>query len=458
MKNIKLQLMEKLGYGAGDLGNNFMFDMGQLYLLFFYTNFLQLPSWVAGSVFLTAKLFDAFIDTGVGAWADSRINIGTRGKFRPFILFGTVPLAVMTTICFIVPNFEQEGRIIWAFISYILFNAAYSVVNIPYGSMSAVMTLDGIERTKLANFRALGNQLGLFISGVSVMPLAELYSKMVNPLVGWAMAIGTMAVIGILCHLFCYSQCRERYVVAQKENGGNDMAWGVGFKYLFRNRPLLTFVVFTLLTIVPVYLQQQSQLYYFTYKFNAGKELMGLVSTLNIIAFIPMFFFGAYIVKRIGKKYTALIGAAGFSIMEILNYFVFGENVTTYLVCQFMAQTFLMMPSTVCWAIIADLIEYGQYISGLRTEGIVYSSYSFVRKVCQALAGFIPGMIFSMVGFNPKVQQQTVEAIAGIKMTYFLLPAFFCGAAALVFFFFYTLTEEKHKQIVAELDMKAVDE
>ena len=129
MSNGKLSFREKLGYGAGDLGNNFMFDMGQFYLLFFYTNFMQIPAWIGGTVFLTAKLVDAFIDTAIGAWADSR-QMGSRGKFRPFILYGTLPLAITTTMCFIVPNFDQTGRIVWAFASYIIFNAFYSVVTV----------------------------------------------------------------------------------------------------------------------------------------------------------------------------------------------------------------------------------------------------------------------------------------------------------------------------------------
>lgn len=459
MSNGKLSLREKLGYGAGDLGNNFMFDMGQFYLLFFYTNFMQIPAWIGGTVFLTAKLVDAFIDTAIGAWADSR-QMGSRGKFRPFILYGTLPLAITTTMCFIVPNFDQTGRIVWAFASYIIFNAFYSLVNIPYGSMSAVMTLDGVERTSLATYRVLGAQIGMFISGIAVLPLVEFYGGQGQPLMAWALAIGTMTVLGIISHLFCYSSCHEKYVAQPKKKapGEAEISKLIGFKFLLKNQPFLIFVLFTLLSMIPVFLQQQSQLYYFTYQFNAGKDLMKFVSTLNMIAFIPIFLFGTYMVKKMGKKNTALIGAAGFAVVETLNYFLSGDSVTTYLVLQFFAQIFLMMPNTVCWAIIADIVEYGQYLSGVRTEGTVYSSYSFVRKICQAMAGFIPGIVLSMIGFNPAAAQQTASAISGIKMTYFLIPSIFCAIAAVVFFMFYTLTEEKHKQIVAELGMKSSTE
>ena len=101
-KTSRLSLKEKLAYGAGDLGNGFMFDLGQVYLLKFYTDVLGISAYYAGLVFLVSKLFDAFVDSGVGTFVDSRSNIGKRGKFRPFILFGTLPLAIITFIIILI--------------------------------------------------------------------------------------------------------------------------------------------------------------------------------------------------------------------------------------------------------------------------------------------------------------------------------------------------------------------
>ena len=106
-----------------------------------------------------AKIFDAFVDTGVGTIVDSRRNIGPKGKFKPFILYGTVPLAIVTVLSFTAPDFSYTGKVIWAFATYLLFNAAYSVVNIPYGSLSAAMTLNADDRTQLSVFRNLGHKV-----------------------------------------------------------------------------------------------------------------------------------------------------------------------------------------------------------------------------------------------------------------------------------------------------------
>ena len=210
--NDRLSLKEKLAYGAGDLGNGFMFDLGQVYLLKFYTDVLGISAYYAGLVFLVSKLFDAFVDSGVGTFVDSRTNIGKRGKFRPFILFGTLPLAITTFISFLSPDLSQGGKIIWAFVTYMLFNATYSIVNIPYGSLAASMTKNPVDRAALASFRSLGSQAALFLTGIAVIPIV---SQFENQSVGYPVAIGIMAVVGIIFHLLCYAGVKEHEVVVK---------------------------------------------------------------------------------------------------------------------------------------------------------------------------------------------------------------------------------------------------
>src|SRR5699024_10320857 len=128
----KLKLKEKLAYGFGDLGNGLMFDMGQIYLLLFYTDILGIPSAVGGLVFLVAKFFDAFVDTGVGTLVDIQKNFSKRGKFRPFILYGSFPLAIFTDLTIISHDISKTGIIIFAFGTYLLINDNYSYVTILY--------------------------------------------------------------------------------------------------------------------------------------------------------------------------------------------------------------------------------------------------------------------------------------------------------------------------------------
>ena len=443
-KNSRLSLKEKLAYGAGDLGNGFMFDLGQVYLLKFYTDVLGISAAYAGLVFLVSKLFDAFVDSGVGTYVDSRTNIGKRGKFRPFILFGTLPLAITTFISFLSPDLSQGGKVIWAFVTYMLFNAAYSIVNIPYGSLAASMTKNPVDRAGLASFRSLGSQAALFITGIVVIPLVSQFD---SEQVGFPVAIGIMAVVGIIFHLICYAGVKEAEVVVKKEEAKQPI--GKAFGALFKNRPFIVLITLTLFMILANFLKLGVQLFYVQY--NLGNaNLIGSISTVNLIMALLGIAVTTPMVAKFGKKKSVVIGLIGSIIFETLNFFIFGNSVGTFLTFHAIGYFFFMIPNTIIWALIADIVEYGEWMTGERTEGIIYSSYSFARKVSQALAGFLPGMILTAIGYVPNAVQ-SAGALTGIKMMEFVIPATCSLIALLVFGFFYTLTDKRHKEIVEEI-------
>lgn len=441
-----LGFKEKLSYGFGDLGNGMMFDMGQIYLMMFFTDILGISAFYGGLVFLVAKIFDAFVDTGVGTIVDSRRNIGPKGKFKPFILYGTVPLAIVTVLSFTAPDFSYTGKVVWAFGTYLLFNAAYSVVNIPYGSLSAAMTMNSDDRTQLSVFRNLGSQSALFIAGIVVIPLV---SKFDNHAIGYPVVVAGLAVFGVIFHLICYKGVKERHVVERpKEKGLNKKA----FFNLVKNEAFAVLAIFTLLTIMSMFLIQSCQLYYFKYVLDEP-NLVGLVSTLNFVVLLPALYATTLISKKMGKKATALIGVGGFVVFELINFMLFSENHIMFLVMNTIAQFFLVIPNTVIWAFIADVVEYGQWKFGLRSEGITYSSYSFTRKVSQALAGFVPGLALTFIGYKSNVEQ-SAGTIQGLKILFFAVPALACLLALIIFFVWYPLTDKRHKQIVKELALR----
>lgn len=446
IEDATLSFKEKLSYGFGDLGNGMMFDMGQIYLMMFFTDILGISAFYGGLVFLVAKIFDAFVDTGVGTIVDSRRNIGPKGKFKPFILYGTVPLAIVTVLSFTAPDFSYTDKVIWAFATYLLFNAAYSVVNIPYGSLSAAMTLNADDRTQLSVFRNLGSQSALFIAGIVVVPMVSQFD---NHAIGYPVVVAGMAILGVIFHLVCYKGVKERHVIERpKEKGVNQKA----FFNLVKNEAFATLAIFTLLTIMSMFLIQSCQLYYFKYVLDKP-NLVGLVSTLNFVVLLPSLYATTLISKKMGKKATAMIGVAGFIVFESVNFLFFSENYIMFLVINTIAQFFLVIPNTVIWAFIADVVEYGQWKFGLRSEGITYSSYSFTRKVSQALAGFVPGLALTLIGYTPNVEQ-TPGTIAGLKILFFVVPAVASLIALIVFFIWYPLTDKRHKQIVKELALR----
>src|SRR5699024_9380993 len=162
------------------------------------------------------------------------------------------------------------------------------------------------------------------------------------------------------------------------------------------NRPFLILAIYTLMTITALFLQQSSQLYYFKYVLGEA-NLVGVVSTLNVIVLIPALFLTTFLSKRVGKKMTAIIGLSGFVVFQFINFMFFSDHVTLFLVVNSIATLFLVIPNTVTWAFIADVVEYGQWQSGIRSEGIIYASYSFTRKISQGLAGFLPGLALTLI-------------------------------------------------------------
>ena len=150
---------------------------------------------------------------------------------------------------------------------------------------------------------------------------------------------------------------------------------------------------------------------------------------------------------------TAIIGVSGFVILQFITFTLFANEAIPFLVLNTIAQLFLVIPNTVTWAFIADVVEYGQWKSGMRSEGIIYSSYSFTRKVSQALAGFLPGLSLMLIGYVPN-ETQTAGTLLGLKVLYFVVPGTACLIAVILFFFAYPLTDKRHKQIVKELALR----
>lgn len=292
----------------------------------------------------------------------------------------------------------------------------------------------------------MGSQGAMFISGIVVIPVVSLFP---NHQIGYPIAVGMLAIAGVIFHMICYKGVTERHTIERpKEKGIGRKA----FLNLLKNRPFIILAIYTLLTISALFLQQASQLYYFKYVLGE-QNLVGIVSTLNFLVLIPALVLTTFLSRLIGKKMTAIIGVGGFILFQFINFTFFSDHIVMFLIINTIAQLFLVIPNTVTWAFIADVVEYGQWQSGIRSEGIIYASYSFTRKISQGLAGFIPGASLTIIGFVPNAIQ-SADTLHGLKVLFFIVPATACLIAVILFFFAYPLTDRKHKQIVKELALR----
>jgi GPH family glycoside/pentoside/hexuronide:cation symporter len=443
IKSERLPFKEKFSYGLGDVGNNLLFDMGQIYLLKFYTDSLGLPAAVAGFVFLITKLWDGIADVTIGTWIDNRKNIGKRGKFRPFMLYSALPLALITIVSFTTPNFSLTGRTIWAYCTYIAFGTIYSVFNIPYGAMIPAMTQNSVERSELASFRWFGATTGLLIATVVFMPIVTMFDRLHT---GYVVAASVFAFFGLLLQLGCYHGIKERYVIREKKEKTSILT---SYKSLFKNAPLLILSLVNLFTFSAFNVKLAVQVYYCQYTLNDITLIpyMGFFSIGCVfigIAMVP------FIVRHIGKKSTYILGSAIWAFADIMAWF-FAKDPISFIAFACLAFFGTSFINTLNWALVSDAVEYGEWKTGNRSEGLVYSFFTFSRKLSQALAGFIPGLVLSAVGYVPNAVQ-SLKTLSGIKGLMFIYPATMAVATIIAMGIFYKLSDTRYNEIVVELN------
>lgn len=313
-------LKNKIAYAMGDVGNNFLFDMGQLYLLKYFTDQLKLPAAAAGTIFLVAKIWDAFMDISVGTWIDNRTNIGKRGKFRPFILWSAIPLALLLIANFTMPSFSVTGQLVWAYIAYMLFGTCYSISNIPFGSVIPTMTKNSQEHSELASYRQAGSNLGLMIATIGFMPIV---TSLPNEKIGYTVAVLIFAVVGVLCQWYSYANIKEVYQVPVKEKVDRKEIKHA-YKALLKNKSLWTVSLVNLFTFSAFNLKLAVQVYYCQYvlKNTTAVSLLGFFSIGMVFVSV---FLTPMLTRKFDKKNVYILGCLIWAVADIAGFF-FASN------------------------------------------------------------------------------------------------------------------------------------
>ncbi len=440
----KLTLKEKVSYGLGDFGNGFMFDMGQIYLLKFYTDVFGIPAAVAGSIFLLTKIFDAFMDPIAGAFIDARKADPRTGKFRKIMFTSSIILGILSVFVFMAPDLSPTGKMIFGYATYMAWGVGYSFTNVPYGALGAAMTQDPNDRASLASWRQAGSLGALLITSVMVVPLIKQFS---DPRVAWPVVVALTSVIGVTAFYFCFKNCKE-VIVGKSFASSEKISIKAMARSIFTNRPLLALILMTVFTISAYNIKSAMMIYYCQY--NLGDiSLMPYISFITIgcsclgITLIPK------LTKRFGKKNTALIGFGISVVADLINFLIPG-NLVTFTILASIAFIGISIPNGVTWAFVSDSIDYGEWKTGERREGITYSFFNFSRKIAQSVSGFASGIGLSLVGYVPNVQQ-TEKALGGIKGLLLLYPAVTIFCAALVIGMLYTLSDKRHGEMIEEL-------
>jgi glucuronide carrier protein len=467
----KLKSMERLpwktvaGYGAGDFGFNLAFSLSTTFLLYYYTDVAGISAAAVGTMFLVVRLWDAIADLLAGRLVDRTM---TRwGKFRPFLMFGAVPLLFMSFLAFHVPSsFSSGTKLIYAYGTYAVLGLVYSLVNIPYGSLASAVTQSVHERAKLVAARAFGAAVGsvilTFVIGGQINNLKAQKKSIVSPedLLNYQAAVQgaftkvTLAfiVIGTAAFLFTAWACRERVIRTQpritiKETLGT----------LRSNKPLAYLCGSSFFYLIGLFAVGGTTAFYATYVLhNIG--LVGIITLVNVGISLLITPFIPKIIDKFGKK-NVFQYCGVFTVVGGVGLFLAPANMF-WLVLLTLAIKGIgaSLINTLMFGLEADTVEYGEWKTGKRSEGATYALFSFTRKVTQSIGGAVGAWALAIGGYiaasaaNPSPVQPD-SAIFAIKATIGLLPAL-CALIAMLIFIKYPLNDEKFKQIRNETEAR----
>ncbi|SDR84134.1 glucuronide carrier protein [Paraoerskovia marina] len=446
----KLSKKQLMGYASGDAANNLAFSMTSMFLLLYYTDVVGISAAAVGTMFLVMRVFDAFTDVWAGSVVDRTM---TRwGKFRPFFLWGALPLLLMSVATFTVPGgLGDTGSLVYAYVSYGLLGLAYTFVNIPYGSLASAMTQEPKERAKLATARTLGSGITILMLSIIVAPQIENSDDLQSSLTTTTLAF---AVIGFALYMFLFRTSKEDVV-----RDVDHVPFRDSVRNLKGNRPLYMLCISALCFLTGMIAMQGVQAYF-------ARDVMGSASyyiPLSLMSVGMMFVIAPLvpkIVSMIGKKATYITGGTLAVVGGLMIAFLPGTNVPAMFIGFAVYGAGLMTVNTIMWAMEADTVEYGEWKNGVRTEGTTYAVFSFTRKVGQAVGGAVAAYGLALVGYVSGGVEQTAETVHGIQLVAGLAPAIFVGLGVLVMIK-YPITDKRFAEITADIaerrEAKAAD-
>lgn len=435
----RIGLGQRVGYGVGDLAFNLGYQTTALFLLYFFTDMFGIPAAAAGTIFLVSKLWDAVTDPAMGVITDhTRSRWGSK---RPYLLFGAVPYGLSIALLFAAPPLAQGLRTAWGYVTFILFCTTITVVNIPYGALTAVMTRDANQRADLSAWRMGFALLGTLIAAGASRPVVDLFG---GGVAGFR-ALGIIwGAIGAVVTIVAFLSSRERDAPERQERE----TLGRYLRTVTANTPFLLLCLSTVLFMIGVNMLAAVVSYW--YKYNLGDEsgvTFALVALfVTAIAFIPLFL---ALSKRFGKKPAFLVGLAVMALC-LAGIYVFGGGSRALTLGLFVVGGIGMATIYLCpWSMVPDTVEYSQWKTGLRREGILYGAFFFCFKLGAAIAGWLTGLGLHAAGYVANAVQ-TPRALEGIRLMITLVPLAFLALGAVVLWF-YPITLSLHRRIVAEI-------
>ena len=459
-----MTLKEKIGYGFGDMSSSMFWKLFSYFLPFFYSNVFGLSLADAGVLMLVTRIWDAVSDPMMGIIAD---RTKTRwGKYRPYLLFFALPFAVCGVLLFTTP---ENGKTVWAYVTYIMMMTVYTGINVPYGSLLNVMTADSDEKSVLSSYRMFFAYGGSFIALFAWEPLCNMFDKSrvavegagglasisTNP-AAWQNAMIVIASCCLVLFLLCFLLTREHVRSESTVSVGTDL------KLLLKNKPWWLLIGAALASNLFNTVRGTTTAYFFAdyivktvemapqwaFLVSAGIFLSigEIANMVGVVLAVPMS-------KHLGKKSTYMLSMAALVVLSILFFFLPATTggYWAMLAFQLVISVFTGVISPLVWSMYADVADYSELKDGTSSTGLIFSSASMAQKFGGAFGGSAVMWLLAAFGYSTVAGAvQTETAILGLRILMSWVPAAVAALSILVVWF-YPLTKKKMAGVQTEL-------
>ena len=446
-------IRDKIGYALGDLGCNLSFSLISAFMLDFYTQYIGIPGAIWSVIIIVTKVWDGVNDPIMGGIMDS-VRIGRSGsKFKPWMSIAAIGLTVTGALVFLpVPNAALWLKVTLCIVTYLLWDICYTLMNVPYGSLSAAITADPLERTSLSTWRSIGAAIGGGISMLLPLLLYDDNQNLNGDILIWvALAMGAVALV---VYILCIKMTTERVVVPPERR--EKINYLKTLKGFITNRPLLALCLASFASIVFFLSSTQTAKWLFQIHFHNTD----MITVATIISYLPMVFFIPFtskLVAKFGKKYSVgmpfALSIAAAVVMLCIPIPGNQTGMIIYIVGLMLIQTGGGMFNLITWAMVNDCIDYQQLKTGMREEGSVYAMYSLFRKIAQGVSLSLPLLCMQAVGYNPQADpignQDPGVPEAMVKMSIGLMLI-----GAVIMFVSFMLIYNLGKKEVADMQAK----
>ena len=444
----KLGFGEKFGYSLGDAAANIAWRPLMAYLPMFYVDTFGLTSGSVALLLLLTRMFDGVTDVIMGLIAD---RTETKwGKFRPYLLWTAVPFGLLLALTFTTPGFGPNGKLIYAYATYILLTLAYTANNVPYSSLTGVMTGNILERTNVSSFRFFGAYLGGGISLIFIPDLVDLLGKE-SESKGYQYTFYLLASVLVIFSLVAFISTKER-IKPPKDQRTKIRS---DFKDLVKNKPWIIMLIVGFLWVTYNSIRQGAAPFYFKW-YVGNVNLVGRFFAFVIGASILSSFIATPLTNLFGKKRLFILVMVVSGIFTSCIYFLKPENVTGMYFLGGLAELFAGIMPILFFAMLGDAADFSEYKNNRRATGLVFSAGTFAMKFGGGVAGAVTMYVLGRFDYTEKseamseIVSQSGHALQGIKLVNSFVPVIFIIIAILIILI-YPLSTQKMKEIETEL-------